>query len=81
VDSAEDSVALQKRLSIDLPLLSDPDLSVIMAWGVAMAGRDISVPATFVVRRDRSIAFRYLGEDQSDRPTTSALLDHVEAAR
>ena len=55
-------------------LLSDPDLKVAMAYGVAMVGRDIAVPATFVVAPDRSIAFTYVGESMSDRPSNTYLL-------
>ena len=57
-----------------IPLLSDPDLKVAMAYGVAMEGRDIAVPATFVVRQDRTIAYTYVGESMNDRPSNTYLL-------
>ena len=57
-----------------VPLLSDPDLAVAKAYGVAMQGRDIAVPATFIVAPDRSIAYRYVGESMNDRPSTAHVL-------
>lgn len=81
VDSVEDSRALADRLGTRIPLLSDPDMTVIGAWGVAMEGRDIAVPATFVVDRERRIRWRRVGETQIDRPAIAETLDQARKAR
>jgi peroxiredoxin len=74
-------VKLAADLGLRFPLLSDPDLRVATAYGVAMKGRDIAVPSVFVVRTDRSIAFRKVGETMADRPTADEVVAQVTAAR
>jgi peroxiredoxin len=65
---------------VRFPLLSDADLKVASSYGVAMQGRDIAVPSVFVVRKDRSIAWKKVGEDMTDRPATSDVLAQAKAA-
>ena len=80
-DPREDSRALSQRLGLkDLPLLADPPMAVISAWGVAMSGGDLAVPATFVVDRQGTITWRYVGETQADRPKTADVVAHGLAA-
>jgi peroxiredoxin len=81
VDPAADSSKLAADLGLHFPLLSDADLHVASAYGVAMKGRDIAVPAVFVVRRDRTIAWKKIGEDMTDRASTSDVLDQVRKAK
>ena len=73
----EDSRKLTGRLGLRFPLLSDPGLRVIAAYGVAMAGRPIAVPAVFVVDRDRKILHRHIGTSVTDRPSPEAILAHL----
>ena len=79
-DPREDSVALAEHLGIDFPLLSDGDLKVANAYGVAMAGGDIAVPATFVILPDRTVYWRKVGESMADRPSVEELLEVVGRA-
>jgi len=74
VDTPEDSQKLRAKLKLTFPLLSDPDLKTIDAYGVRMTDSDIAVPATFIVTKDATIAYRYIGETQADRPTNEELL-------
>ena len=62
-----------------IALLSDPELQVIGAWGVKMKGAELAVPATFIVRRDATIVWRYIGETQADRPSAEELLEQVRS--
>jgi peroxiredoxin len=80
VDPAADSTKLAADLGLHYPLLSDADLRAASAYGVAMRGRDIAVPSVFVVRRDRTIAWKKVGEDMTDRPSASEVLDQVRRA-
>ena len=80
VDPAADSTKLAKDLGLTFPLLSDADLHVASDYGVAMAGRDIAVPSVFVVRADRSIAWKVVGEDMTDRPRAADVLAHAKDA-
>jgi len=81
VDSREDSVALAERLGLGFSLLEDVDLRVASAYGVAMAGKDIAVPAVFVIRSDRVISWKQVGETVDDRPSSATLIARVREAR
>lgn len=50
------------------------------AYGVAMAGRDIAVPAVFVVLPNGTITWRKVGESVSDRPSSAEILDALDKA-
>ncbi len=80
VDEAEDTRQFAREHGLTFPLLRDADLAVTTAWGVAMADVDIPVPATFVVRRDRTIAWRYIGETQADFAAPAAITAALSAA-
>lgn len=80
VDSAEDSAKLAKSLELPYPLLEDKDLRVALQWGVAMEGRDIAVPAVFVVLPNGTIFWKKVGENVADRPTNSQILEVTSKA-
>ena len=75
VDSREDSAELAKSLELPYPLLEDEKLRVALQWGVAMEGRDIAVPAVFVVLPNGTIFWKKVGENVADRPSNSQILD------
>ena len=81
VDDPADSRALAERLELPFPLLSDPEARVIAAYGVQMEGQMLAVPATFVVRPDRTIAWRYVGDAVPDRPPLDVVRGEVERLR
>jgi peroxiredoxin len=76
-DTQEDSRGFIKDLGLRVPLLADPELKVISAYGVAMEGKDIAVPSTFVLDRTGAIRWRYVGENMKDRPAAQILLDQA----
>lgn len=80
VDSREDSAQLAKSLELPFPLLEDVDLRVALQWGVAMEGRDIAVPAVFVVLPNGTIFWKKVGESMADRPTNAQILDITSRA-
>ena len=80
VDPQADSIALRERLGIGFALLHDEDVAVATAYGVAMQGQAIAVPAVFIVMPDRSIAWRYVGEGAADRPPEDRVLEQLDAA-
>jgi len=77
-DTQADSTEFIAEKKICVPLLSDPDLKVISAYGVAMEGEDIAVPATFIIDGKGGIRWRYVGENMTDRPEGEALLDQAK---
>ena len=78
VDSREDSVAFAGKLSITFPLLADPGLKTALAYGVAMEGEEIAVPAVFIIDQSKHIRFEHVGESVVDRPSAGDLLDEVD---
>lgn len=81
VDDPADSRALAGKLGLPFPLLSDPEARVIAAYGVLMRDQVLAVPATFVVRPDRTIAWQYVGDAVPDRPPLDVVREEVERLR
>ena len=73
-DPQDESAGFIADSGITIPLLSDPRLEAISAYGVAMKGGDIAVPAAFVINQKGTITFSYIGESMADRPDSSKLL-------
>ncbi|MFT3771403.1 MAG: redoxin domain-containing protein [Minicystis sp.] len=80
VDEREDSVTFARQIGAKYPLLLDDGLRVSMAYGVAMQGRDIPVPAVFVVLPNGTIFWRKVGESVSDRPSIAELNQVIDRA-
>ena len=74
VDPVAKSQDLAKDLHLAFPLLSDPDLVAIRAYGVADESNGIAWPAEFIVDRGGRIRWRATAESVSKRPSTDDLL-------
>ena len=48
---------------------------------VTMEGEDIPVPSTFIVRQDRTIHWKHVGETMADRPANKELPALADKAR
>lgn len=81
VDPPADSRALAQAKDVRFPLLSDPDARVIASYGVQMEGQALAVPATFVIRPDRTIAWQYVGDTVPDRPPLDVVRQEIERLR
>jgi len=74
VDPDENNRAMVDKLLLPFPILSDPEGRVIREWDVLNpTEHDIAKPAIFGIRRDGSVAYRYVGTDYTDRPTDEEL--------
>jgi hypothetical protein len=83
IDGAARNKAMVEKLVLPFHLLADADASVIAAYGVYHEKEQRARPAAFVVGRDLSIAYRYVGRDFADRPLTDELiaaLDRIKDA-
>jgi len=78
VDSPEDSKEFEENKELTMPLLSDPEMKIISAYGVAMKGNDIAVPSVFVVDSSGTIRWFHVGETMMDRPAAEVLLEEAE---
>ena len=81
VDTREESVEFAEDLEIPFPLLRDADLAVANAYGVAMLGDELAIPATFVITRGGTIRWRTIGETMADRPDFDELMRQLEPNR
>jgi hypothetical protein len=81
VDGVARNKAMVSKLVLPFPMLADPDASVIARYGVYHDKEQRSRPAAFVVGRDLSIAYRYVGRDFADRPLTKELLEALETVK
>ena len=56
-------------------VLSDPAGEVVREYGVYnLLGDMLAAPATFLIRKDMTIAWQHVGVDVSDRPTPADIL-------
>ena len=76
VDPLEDSRALVKDLGLSFPLLSDPDLTVIRAYGVA----GIAWPSEVLVDPGGAIRWRQGAQSVGTRPSAADVLRAFDAA-
>jgi peroxiredoxin len=67
---------------LSYPFLLDEDRSVTKAYGlchrVSLDALNIAHPATFVIDRDRKVAYIYRGESQTDRAPFEQALESVK---
>lgn len=82
VDSVEDSANFSQQWRFPFPLLSDPELKVIDAYGARLVkgheGKDIAKPTTVIIDPNRVIRFKYVGKDPTDRPTDNEILFTIQ---
>ncbi len=71
---------MAKRLKLPFAVLSDADLSVTLAFGVAMPEDDFAVPAVVVLARDGTIHSVRISEGVQDRPSPAEIADALRAA-
>ncbi len=76
MDDPKDSEKLRGEHGVEFPLLSDAKLETIRAFGLEHGGKDMSIPATYVIDKKGVVRYRYLGESVPDRP---ALNDVISA--
>ena len=69
---------MKQEFGISFPILSDTARTMIEDYGVfhenETKGRPIARPAAFVIDGGGTIRYRYVGEDQRDRPPIEDLL-------
>ena len=75
-----ESLELADKREIPFPLLSDPQLRVIVAFGVKEVGAEIAVPSVFLVDQKGMVLWRHVGESISNRPSPKKLLEIIRQA-
>lgn len=59
------------------PILYNPDKTVIDTYGVR-AG-NIATPSTFIIDKNGTIRWRYIGGNKNDRPSPAAVIAQIQA--
>lgn len=80
VDAVEKSRDLAKDLGLTFPLLSDPDLTAIRAYGVEDVGNEIAWPSEFLIDRGGGIRWRATAQSVGTRPTSADILRAFDVA-
>jgi len=84
-DPPEDSAKIATKLGLSYPILSDPDLKAIDAFGVrhkeGMMGKDIARPAVFILNTQGQVAWSDLTDNWRVRVTPEALIEALESLK
>jgi peroxiredoxin len=67
------SETLAAAHGLTFPLASDPTHTTIDAYGVLDAENEIAWPAVYLVERDGTVSWRFLGDSYQERPTSDEL--------
>ncbi|HVZ81503.1 MAG TPA: peroxiredoxin family protein [bacterium] len=82
VDPVEDSAAFNAQWRFPFPLLSDPLLKVIDAYGArhprGHEGKDIARPTVILIDPQKFVRFKFIGKDPTDRPTDNEILFNLK---
>lgn len=73
-DPADKRDELVDKYGLTFSVLSDGDLSISESFGVRQEGKDVPLPATFVMGEDRKVLFAKVGDEIPDRPTLEQIL-------
>ncbi len=85
--SADTPETLRKKVQsrgIEFPLLADPELAAIDAYGLRhegadpFSGGDIARPAVFIIGEDGQILWRHLTDNWRVRVTPETILEQLE---
>ncbi|MFT5291394.1 MAG: peroxiredoxin [Planctomycetota bacterium] len=84
-DSVEANRALVGRLGLDFPVLSDPELLAIDAYGLRhsggdpMKGADIARPGVFAIDREGRVSWSYLTDNWRVRARPEGIVERLKA--
>ena len=82
VDPVEQNAAVVRKLGLGYPILADPTLATIDAYGLRHVGgngsQDISRPATFVLDANGVVRWRDLTENFRIRPRPDDVLRAID---
>lgn len=82
VDPIEDSANFNNQWRFPFPLLSDPQLQVIDAFGArhphGHGNKDIARPTTLIIGPDKIIRYKYIGRDPVDRPSDDEIIFTIQ---
>jgi len=69
---------LQSHLDLEFPLLSDPELTVIKAFGVLDEENRIAWPTIFIIAKDGRIRWRSISSTYKERDSSQTILEGLD---
>ena len=80
-DARPDALEMMALSGAKFPVLTDPDGATARSYGVFdLLGDGVATPATFIVRKDRSIEWYQVGVDIVDRATVEELMAALDGS-
>ena len=79
VDPPDKSRELANKLNLPFRILSDQQHTAIDSYGVYDATGKIAVPSSFVIDRNQTVRWSYIGKDNTDRAADDDILAAVNA--
>jgi peroxiredoxin len=79
VDAPDKSRELANKLNLPFQVLSDQQHTVIDSYGVYDSAGKIAVPSSFVIDKNQTVRWSYIGKDNTDRPADDDILAAVNA--
>jgi peroxiredoxin len=77
VDSVRRARQLAEQTNPPFPVLSDADADATVAFDIFENG--IALPSAWVIDREGTVQWAYIGEHASDRPTPEVMLDQARS--
>ncbi len=79
MDYVAETAAMTAVTQVRYKLLSDPNATVIKAYGVYdLLGDGVAAPAVFIIGPNMKLEWSYVGKDVGDRPSAADILVHLE---
>jgi peroxiredoxin len=81
VEEAEVGRYVSNLLELQYPVAADLEHQVVDLYGVYnLLGDSLATPSVFVIDRDGSVRWKYVGQSSADRPTNEMILEQVRLA-
>ena len=75
MDSIQDAAQMATLTGSVLPVLADPEGSVVRRYGVYdLLGDKVAAPATLIIGQAGEVLWRNVGQDIADRPSAEQIL-------
>ena len=80
VDRLDGAGYVVDRLGVTFPILYDPEAEVVRRYGVYdLLGDELAAPSVFVIDKEGSIRWRYIGRSIIDRPSMTHIVERLKA--
>jgi peroxiredoxin len=80
VDAMDNAQAMAQLVGAEFPILADPEGEAVRAYNIYnLLGDGVSAPATFLIGKDGTVLWSYVGNNAADRPPTPQVLQRIDS--